>query len=381
MPFMAVYLSELGFSDSEIGLVHAMQGFAVIVGPPLVTAIADKWLSIRLLIAVMYVVMAITLWLILQSTTLAAQVVVFSIYCVGISATLPLMDSLSMQSISRGIITQTFQGIRLWGSIGFAIAGVVLFVWFQAFGGTARTAIIIGGVVIAITTLAGYWLPNLQRTSERATQSRFPTLDAIKTLCRRDTLTVEVSIFFVSVAGAIYSTLYSLYVVRVGLGLNWIGLVTSIGVVVEIFCMLVLARWIDRFGIRGIMLVGVSSMILRMAALAMFAQPVTAIVTQLLHGPLIIAMYILPVMYLHSKAGESHQASTLGVHTMLCGGIARLLGSAIGGSISESYAVGDDKLPGIQVAFWVGSILCVIATAMVFIGLRRDDTFGSASTS
>jgi len=117
-----------------------------------------------------------------------------------------------------------------------------------------------------------------------------------------------------------------------------------------------------RFSLRSLILFGAACLVVRMLLLATIADPRVTVASQLLHGPVVVAIYLIPPMYLNLKAPAGARNSVQGLYAMICFGVARLLGSVAGG-----YAAG----LGLAWAFGLGAVLA--AAALLWLWLRFFD--------
>lgn len=83
------------------------------------------------------------------------------------------------------------------------------------------------------------------------------------------------------------------------------------------------------------MIIGVMCMALRFACLAAFTNAWTPILVQLFHGPEIVALFVLPMMYINRLAGAEFRNSIQGVYAMLVAGGPRIIGSFLSGKLAE----------------------------------------------
>jgi len=83
------------------------------------------------------------------------------------------------------------------------------------------------------------------------------------------------------------------------------------------------------------MIVGFSAMALRLVLLAQFPTVTTSLVIQLVHGMEILAMFIVPVIYLDRIAGDGFRNSIQGVFTIIVVVPTRLIGPLFAGQIRE----------------------------------------------
>ena len=107
---------------------------------------------------------------------------------------------------------------------------------------------------------------------------------------------------------------------------------------------------------------------LRLALLAAVADPLVTVASQLLHGPVVLAIYLIPPMYLNLKAPPGVRNGVQGLYAMLCFGLARL-----SGSVAAGYAAEVD----LAWAFVLGATLS--ALAFIWLLLRFHDPDADAA--
>ena len=149
--------------------------------------------------------------------------------------------------------------------------------------------------------------------------------------------------------------------------MSYIGLVINVGVFLEIFYILGLGRLRRRFGLRLLMIAGLSSMALRLILLAAFPSIVTALATQELHGLEICAVFVLPVMFLNQLASDRFRNSIQGVYTMLVIGGLRFAGGLLAGCLAEIDLI---------LLFYCAAGLALSSVIILAIFFRSDDDGG-----
>ncbi len=167
---------------------------------------------------------------------------------------------------------------------------------------------------------------------------------------------------------AVFYGFYARLVLTAGIDPAWVGLVMNIGVLSELPFMLAAGALLRRFSLRQLVLFGAACLTLRMLLLATIADPRVIIGSQVLHGPVVVAIYLIPPMYINLKAPAAVRNGVQGLYAMLCFGFARLLGSVVGG-----YAAG----LGLAWAFGVGAVLA--GFALLWLWLRFFDPAADAA--
>jgi predicted MFS family arabinose efflux permease len=179
-------------------------------------------------------------------------------------------------------------------------------------------------------------------------------------------LIIPLGLLFASIA--VFYGFYARLVLEVGIDPSWVGLVMNLGVVSELPFMLAAGPLLRRYSLRQLIVFGALCLVVRMVLLAAVADPRVTVASQVLHGPIVVAIYLIPPMYLNLKAPGDARNSVQGLYAMVCFGVARLLGSVAGG-----YAAG----LGLAWTFGLGAVLAT--TALIWLWLRFFDAAADAA--
>jgi len=432
MPYLPVFLGrDLGMPDWQIGWIAGMYGMAVILSPPIVTYLADRRLSGRSLIGLAYALTGCALLSLAFASGFVPVLLISMVFSMVYTPMFALLDGLtfsaSAEARSAGEPVPPYDRIRVWGSFGFMIPAFVLFFALQAGAASGRAAIFAATVAAGLGVLCLPLLPRIapgrpgptpvpkaslagrpvSETSLTApvpetslatalildpgapvpetsltaaivpgapvpeaslTTATVPNAGAwgvLRSSPTRDLL-IPLGLLFASIA--VFYGFYARLVLEVGIDPSWVGLVMNLGVVSELPFMLAAGPLLRRFPLRSLILFGAGCLAVRMLLLAITADPRITVASQLLHGPVVVAIYLIPPMYLNLKAPADARNSVQGLYAMICFGVARLLGSVAGG-----YAAG----LGLAWAFGLGAVLA--ATALVWLWLRFFDPAADAA--
>ena len=366
MPYLPVFLGhDLGMPDWQIGWIAGSYGFAVIVSPPLVTYLADRRFSGRILIGLVYGLTACAFTALALAERFVPVLLISIAFSVAFTPLFALLDGLTFTVMSReqaeGRPPPPFNQIRVWGSLGFMIPAFVLFFALQAGAASGRAAIVVAATTAALALLC---LPVLPRIAPVPRDPSLPGAAAWHVLRAAPTrnLIVPLSLLFVGIA--VFYGFYARLVLAVGIAPSWVGLVMNIGVLSELPFMFAAGPILRRFSLRSVLLFGAACLAVRLALLAAVPDPRVTVASQLLHGPVVIAIYLIPPMYLNLKAPPSVRNSVQGLYTMLCFGLARLFGSVIAGYVASL---------ALAWAFAMGSMCATIALIWLWLGFHDPE--------
>jgi PPP family 3-phenylpropionic acid transporter len=383
LPYLPLYADSAGLSDSQIGWVMGMFGVAVLIGPPLYTLLADRWFTNRTLIVICYLLGATMAWGLTQGRSFESLLGLHLMFSLGFTAMIPLLDGLTFHVIrpagDEAEPTTPYRSIRVWGSVGWMLPGVGLaLLWWApwASGHIDRIAISTAAGLCVLGLLTAWWLPGHRTHGETAVDHNgepvLPTMQAWRALGRGPMRSFVGSLFLLFMAFTMLYTFYSILLREVGVPGEFVGLITNIGVVVEVGFMLASGAIMRRIGVRGVMLLGAACMVARLVLLAAVPHAWVAIASQVFHGPSVVTMYLIPPMYLNLKAEPSYRNSMQGVYVMLCFGVARIIAAAWAGHVSDTVTAGDPTraVAGLQAVFALAALLSIVATAWLAVSFR-----------
>lgn len=413
MPYLPVFLGgDLGMPDWQIGWVAGMYGMAVILSPPIVTYLADRRFSGRTLIGLAYALTGCALLALAFARGFVAVLLISVAFSMVYTPMFALLDGLTFSASAAarhdGQPVPPYDRIRVWGSLGFMIPAFVLFFALRAGAASGRAAIFAAAVAAGLGLLCIPLLPRLAPGGGKpATSTPVPATSLTALVLDpgapvpADSLTAPVSADSLSSSGApvpadssaplpdatawdvlrrsptrdlliplgllfaaisVFYGFYARLVLEVGIDPSWVGLVMNLGVLSELPLMFAAGPLLRRFSLRSLILFGAACLVVRMLLLATIADPRVTVASQLLHGPVVVAIYLIPPMYLNLKAPAGARNSVQGLYAMICFGVARLLGSVAGG-----YAAG----LGLAWAFGLGAVLA--AAALLWLWLRFFD--------
>jgi len=348
MPYLPVFLgSDLGLPDRQIGWVTGIYGLSVLVAPPLLTSLADRRLSGRTIIGCAYALACLGLVALAFADTFLAVLPLAFAFSLVYTPLFALLDGLAFSAIAVAERPPPYDRLRVWGSLGFMIPAFVLFFALHA-GVAGRTAIVAAAVAAGLGALASPLLPDFPPAARASELPRFAAWQALRGASTR-ALLIPTGLLFAAIS--IFYAFYGRLLVAIGIDPAWIGLVMNIGVLAELPLIFAAGALLRRFSVRAILLVGAACLTARMALLVT-ADPIVAVVTQVLHGPVVVGLYLLPPMILNLKAEPRSRNAVQGLYAMLCFGLARLLGSVLGGYAAEIE---------LRWAFVLGAALALIA--------------------
>ncbi len=374
LPYLPVYLSRQGLTSAQIGYVLSTAGLAVLLTPVLTALAADTRVQNRTLLGLLYAASAAALLGLLTADGFWAILFTHSLFALAFAPFVPLSDALFFAEQRRrrdlGQPVVAYHRVRVYGTVGFIVPSLFLYLLLRQdvpIGVTLGSAIVCALLGLANTArlprvrigghpsepvddaadagassdrtqpaAAGRASPSGPVAVTRA-RPELPTLAAARALLEPHLAVFCLAMWLVHVATAGYYVFYPIYLTdTIGFDQRWIGLISSIGVTIEIFFVLAFGRLLARFGLRGLMTLGALAIVARMALLWLVPTPTVAIATQALHGLMVLVIHVAPPIFLNHHAKPHYRNSMQGLFAMLIYGTGRITGSVVSGWIADA---------------------------------------------
>ncbi|SNT20594.1 MFS transporter, PPP family, 3-phenylpropionic acid transporter [Noviherbaspirillum humi] len=352
-PYASLYFADKGMNAAQIGLLMSLMQVMRIFGPNLWGWIADhtgKRVGVLRLTALAAVSCFGGMFFGSSFTWFFLVMVAVNTFT---SAQGPLSEAL-MLSEMRGDLSH-YGRIRLWGSVGFiasvSVAGKLLDWW----GIDAMPW-------IALSLLALVLAASLSmREAPAAAEHGMPP--AVASLLRRP----EVAAFFASTflmiaAHASLYVFYSLYLAQLGYSNTLIGLMWSLGVIVEIVFFYYQAPLFRHFGIRKLMLASLWLGVIRFLLIGYGADSVVLLlIAQVLHAATFATHHSASVATLQRWFSGPLQARGQALFTSISYGLGGTLGGLILGYCWDSLGSRT-----VYLAAALFSLLAAVAAALSY---------------
>ncbi|MGB7158656.1 MAG: MFS transporter [Tepidisphaeraceae bacterium] len=386
MPFLSVFLRERGLNNAQVGYVTGAASLGVVLTPVLVTLLADAAVAGRVLMAGLFAASGALLAAVLGAHAFWPILACYTLHSLAYAPIIPLQDGIYFAAAEREKRLPTpfqkgvgslfsvrslgpYHVVRVWGTIGFIVPSVVLY-FFLTEESTVAPAMACAIAMCAAGAVNAFFLPR-EANDEIATKaepdaSRLPTAAAARALLEPHMLVFCVAMALLYMASTGYYQFYPIHLTDVlHIDKRWVGLIAAIGVVVEIFFMLGFGRLRAAMTLRGLMIVGVGCIALRLLLLAFVPTRAVAIGQQLLHGMTVLVLLVAPPIYLNARAGDAYRSSIQGLYAMTVSGAARIVGSVLTGIVAEWS----------MTAMFAGCAgLCVIAAGLFYFAFREHVT-------
>lgn len=360
MPYWALYLQSAQFSPIEIGILMSMFQVSRIFAPNFWGWLADHtekrtvWIRLNTVLGVLGFIAVFWVQGFWSMLFVMAALSLFT------SSIMPLSESLTLAHLAN--TKGHYSRIRLWGSVGFIAASIVLgYVIDWAGISSLLWAILVVQVVLFLLT---FTLTEAKVASHHTDD--FPVWDII-----RNPAVIALLIgcaLMVTAHGVLYN-FYSIYLAEHGYSKGMIGLLWSVGVVCEIAVFMLMPKIMRHFSLKTIILTSLALAVLRFAMIGVAVDNlVLLLVAQSLHAATFGSFHAATVEVVAQFFNGRHQAKGQAIYNSVTYG----LGGAIGG-IAGGYAL--QGLGG-QLTFLLAAAFPLIGFAVIAFGLKLSKTHG-----
>ncbi|MCI0509249.1 nucleoside transporter [Chromohalobacter marismortui] len=374
---LGTFLSRnLDASGGQIGMAFSTQSWGAIIAPFIIGLIADRYFNAERILGVLHLAGAALMFGLYRAQDFTTFYPLVLVYMILYMPTLALVNSVSFRQMRDP--SQEFARIRVWGTIGWILAGLAisyLFSWDSAeaiAGGALRNTFL----MCAIASLAlGLYCFSLPATPPKANNRKSGLkeilgLDALKLLNDRNYAIFFAASVLICIPLAFYYQNANPFLAEIGVA-NPTGKMT-LGQVSEVLFMLLLPVFIHRFGIKITLIVGMLAWAVRYALFAVgdAGEGVYLLLIGIaLHGVCYDFFFVSGQIYTDARAGERFQSAAQGMITLATYGVGMLIGFWVAGLITEHYATaGGHDWQGI----WLFPACFALAVLLLFLVTFKD---------
>lgn len=365
--------NNLGADGAQIGLAYSTQSWGAILAPFIIGLIADRYFNAERILGFLHLLGGALMFLLYQTTSFDVFYPYILSYMILYMPTLALVNSVAFRQLDDP--SKSFSWIRVWGSAGWIIAGLVIsyFSWDAQEAvkeGLLRNTFLLGAGASTLLGLFSFTLPKtppLVSRKEKVSFGHMIGLEAIKLLKDRNYAIFFISSVLICIPLAFYYSNANLFLVELNVE-NSAGKMT-LGQVSEVAFMLLLPIFLKQYGVKKTLLVGMMAWAVRYVLFAYGNEGSFVFMILLgigLHGVCYDFFFVSGQIYTDSKAGEQYKSAAQGMITLATYGIGMLIGYWAAGEITDQYVleVGHDW-PAIWVmpAGFALLVFCLFAIA------------------
>lgn len=331
-PFWSLYLKSLEFSAFQIGVLMSLLQVARIFAPNLWGWLADHT-GHRAAVVQLAALLSLLFYLgVFVGQGFAWMFAVMALMSLFWSASLPLVEAITLGHLGDG--SAGYGRIRLWGSVGFIIAVIVLG-YVLDYAPVRALLWVVLGLKVGVLLLSR-WIPE-----PRIVPHHTDDLPVWNILRRPEVAAFLAACFLMAAAHGVYYTFYSIYLVDHGYSKGAIGWLWALGVICEVLVFLWMPRLTARFGLWRILLASFALAGLRFFMIGWGVEfPVIVLLAQTLHAASFGSYHAAAVAVIHRHFRGRHQAKGQGLYTSISFGLGGTLGGLMSGYAWDAMGAG-----------------------------------------
>lgn len=343
--------ANLHATDGESSSVFSTQSWGAIIAPFIIGLIADRYINAEKILGFLHLVGAALMYQMYSSNTVGSFYPYVLVYMILFMPTIALVNSVSFNQMKDP--EKSFSGIRVWGTIGWIVAGLLIsfaFHWDSkenAAEGMLKNTFLLSGIASLVLGLFCFTLPKTpprRQPGEKVTINQILGLDALKLLKDRNFLVFFISSILICIPLAFYYQHTHKFMSNIGMS-NPTGKM-SMGQISEVLFMLLLPVFFKKYGFKKTILAGMLAWVLRYVLFAYGDAGQLSymiIIGIILHGICYDFFFVSGYIYTESKAGEKYKSAAQGLITLATYGVGMLIGFEVAGKIAAYYQIGANE--------------------------------------
>ena len=376
---LGTYLAAaLGASGSQIALAFLTQSLGAILAPFIVGLIADRFFAAQRILGVLHLFSAVMLFLAGRQQEFGAFFVFALLAMISFMPTLALANSISFRRLDSP--ERQFPAIRVFGTIGWIIAGLLIgWLGWEA-GGALGNTFVMAAIGSGLLGVYAFTLPHTppEPTGDRVTVRDVLGLDALALLKSRSYLVFFLASILICIPLAFYYNFTNLYLNEIGV--RSAAAVQSLGQVSEALFLLIMPLMLKKLGIKRTLLIGMLAWALRYALFA-FGDAGSllwlVIIGLVLHGVCYDFFFVAGQIYTDRFAPKHVRSAAQGLISLATYGVGLLIGSLISGPIVDAFLAADGTHQ--WRAIWLIPAALAVGVALFFAALFRERETAAAA--
>lgn len=347
---LGTFLStNLHATGAESARVFSTQSWGAIIAPFIIGLIADRYINAERILGILHLAGAALMYKLYTADDIVSFYPFVLIYMILYMPTIALVNSVSFNQMKDP--EKDFSGIRVFGTIGWIVAGVLisnLFLWDSEASrtqGLLKNTFLLSGAASLVLGLFSFTLPKTpprKTSSGKVSLREILGLDALRLFKDRNYLLFFIASILICIPLAFYYQITHEFLSN--LKVSSVTSKMAIGQASEAIFLLLLPLFFKRFGFKKTILVGMLAWAVRYTLFA-FGDAGDLVFMLLLgialHGVCYDFFFVSGYIYTNSKAGEQYKSAAQGLITLATYGVGMLIGFEVAGFVKDHYQLAE----------------------------------------
>ncbi|EPY06717.1 major facilitator superfamily protein [Paenibacillus alvei TS-15] len=358
--YLPLYYKSLHFTSVQIGLLYSIGPLISIISNLFWGVTSDKLGTLKkvlITLLVAQIVLSVVLAQVSSYGLVALLLVCFYFFYFPIY---PLNDSFAiMTAQAQG---KSFIGIRVFGSIGFAVSALLFGFILRSVGASYSIWVI---VLLGVLSL-GLAFP---LTDKRATMKKMELSGLWVVLRQREVLLFFLFVLLLAIGHRLNEAFLGLSLSQIGADESLVGWAWMLSALSEIPIFFLLNAYGEKFKELPLLAFSGLTYTIRLLLIAVLQDPTWIVSTQLLHSVSFGIFYFVAVRYISRVIPDEYRSTGLALYTIVWSSIAGLISGTFGGILMQSF--GKDVLYEVAAGF---SFIACLGFIMMAIIARHSET-------
>lgn len=369
---MGTYLSQtLHATGTQNATAYATQALGAIIAPFIIGLIADKYFSAQKILGILHIIGAGIMFLASRAADFSGFYPLILSYMIIYMPTLALVNTVSFKQMKDP--GKEFPWIRVFGTIGWIVAGVIIGVLDWEHKGSLSLTFITAAAASFILGILSFTLPDTPpaKRGQKTSIGDILGLDAIGLLKNKSYLIFFLASIAICVPLAFYYNFANMFLNEVGV--QKAAGKMSLGQVSEFLFMVAMPFFFVRAGVKKMLAMGMLAWALRYVLFAYgnadsnYWMLLAGII---IHGVCYDFFFVSGQIYTDNLAGERYKNSAQGFITLATYGVGMLIGFSISGPIVDHYQTSASSHN--WQAIWLIPGAIAFAVLLIFLLLFKD---------
>lgn len=324
--FLPLYFEVIGLSGSKIGLLLAMGPLSALIFQPLWGYLSDRYKTVKKMMVLLFIGVFLSVPILFLTTNIYLLLLMMVVFYSFFSPLGALSDSLAQRTSKQ--YGNTFGSIRMWGSIGFAVTGII--------GGYILTMIGIQNILYPYLFYSFLSFLFVMKVSDVKDGSHPITFsDSKRVLGNKKFIFFIFFMLLIAMTHRANDTYLGIFISSLGGDESLVGWAWFIAVSSEAFIFATSRYWLNLYNEHTLIIISAFLYAVRWFLFAVIETPIGIILLQLLHG-VTFGVFYLTAFELVSKLVPK-ELNTTGhlLFTSFFFGLSGIAGSLMGGFIIE----------------------------------------------
>lgn len=350
VPYWGLFLQNRGFDAIAIGELMAIIMATKVVAPPLWGWLGDHLGHRMMIVRFASLASVVTFLFMFEAGGFWWIALVMTLYTFFWNASLPQFEVITFIYLKSQVAR--YARIRIWGSVGFILAVIVLGYMVDYQG----PEVVLPAVLVIFI---GIWLTSLT-VKDPAPEPHLEDQPSLASVLKKPAIIAFfVAVFLMQFGHGPYYSFYSIHMVDHGFSKAAVGQLWALGVIAEVILFIYMHRFLDRWGAKRVLAWSLAIAALRWLTIGFFPDSLALLLlAQVMHAATFGSFHAAAIHLIHHYFVGKHQGRGQALYSALSFGAGGALGALASGYMWEDL--------GPQTTFVVASAVSALGAWIVW---------------